>query len=203
MHAAKCAVVALGAALVVVLLPSRGASKSVVGPNQPYVACLGGVFYARAIPDEEKGAKGTTTIYRVRRDTDEVVDRHSWYASGGLHLGWSPIAGKVAAMAVSRDSAKDPAEQIEFSFYIGANHLMTYTTADLAKMDARVGRAFEGNERESAGLRVVGCEQIPRTNEYVFRVVLQTKAGEKTVDFDVLTGKPYDAAQAATRPAHG
>jgi hypothetical protein len=192
---AVCALIATG------LIPARAASKAVIGPNQPYVTCLGGVFYARAIPDEEKGSKGTTTIYRVRRDQDEVVDRHAWYASGGLHLGWSPIAGKISAMALSRDTAKDPAEQVEFSFYIGTQHLTTYTTADLAKMGGLIHPTGD-TDRRGAAFRVTGCEQIPGTNEYVYRVVLETSAGEKTVDFDVLTGRPYDAKLAATRPAH-
>ena len=201
MHREKCCGLSLFAAIAFALVPTMAASKAVVGPNQPYVACLGGVFYARAIPDEDRGSKGTTTIYRVRRDQDEVVERHAWYASGGLHLGWSPIAGKVSTMALSRDMAKDPAEQVEFSFYIGVQHLATYTTADLAKLGALVLPTGD-SERRGAALRVVGCEQIPGTNEYVYRVILTSSAGAKTIDFDVLTGKPYDAKLAATRPAH-
>jgi hypothetical protein len=184
------------------VVASGAAAKSVVATNQPYVACLGGVCYARAIPDEEKGTKGTTTIYRIRRDKDQVVEQHAWFAGGGLHLGWSPIAGKVAAMAVHREPAKDLAEQVEFRFFIGDQPLATYTTADLIKMGARQDRNAEGDGRAHADVRVVGCEQIHGTNEYVFRVVLNTLGGEKTIDFDVLTGRPYDPTQAATRPAH-
>jgi hypothetical protein len=130
-----------------------------------------------------------------------VVERHAWYAPGGLHLGWSPIAGKVAAMAVGGDATKDADKRVEFTFYIGAERLTTYTTADLLALGATLGRGADEDVRR-ADVRIVGCEQIQNTNDYVFRVVLHTNQGEKTIDFDILTGKPYDAAQATTRPGH-
>ena len=182
-----------------VVVPSADASR--VMANRPYVTSMGGVFYARAIPDEEKGTRGTTTIYRVRRDQDEVVERHAWFAPGGLHLGWSPIAGKVAAMAVGADAVNDPNQRVEFTFYIGPTRLTTYTTADLLALGATLSRGADEHVRR-ADMRIVGCEQIHGTNDYVFRVVLHTSQGEKTIDFDILTGKPYDAAQATTRPGH-
>ncbi len=133
-----------------------------------------------------------------------MVVRHDWFASDALHLGWSPIAGKVAALAVDRETAAaDPAKQVEFRFYLGADHLATYTTADLVKMGAKLGRRFADDDGpHRADARVIGCEQIHNTNDYVFRIVLGTANGERTVDFDILTGKPYDAAQATTRPGH-
>jgi hypothetical protein len=193
-------VAALAMFLISAVFVSR-ASASKVMANSPYVTSLGGVFYARAIPDEEKGTKGTTTIYRVRRDQDEVVERHAWYAPGGLHLGWSPIAGKVAAMAVGGDAVKDPGKRVELKFYIGPERLTTYTTGDLLALGATLGRGADEDVRR-ANMRIVGCEQIQNTNDYVFRVVLHTSQGERTIDFDILTGKPYDAAKAATRPGH-
>ena len=42
-------------------LVSGAGAESRLATNQPYVTCLGGTFYARAIPDEEKGTKGKTT----------------------------------------------------------------------------------------------------------------------------------------------
>lgn len=69
--------------------------------NRPYVqASDGGAFYARCLPAGEKGTKGTTTVYRVRSEGDEPVDRYEWYAPGGVFLGWSPIRGKVAVLAL-------------------------------------------------------------------------------------------------------
>ena len=197
----KRALKSLAVFLISAGLVSIAAAKSRVATNEPYITCLGGTFYARAIPDEEKGIKGTTTIYRVRRGQDEVVERHAWYAPDGLHLGWSPIAGKVAAMAVGGTATKNPEERVEFSFYIGAKHLTTYTTADLIKLGLW-SNDLQHESGRTHGPRVAGCHQIPGTNEYVFRVVLHTDQGEKTIDFDILTGKPYDAAEATTRPGH-
>ena len=65
-----------------------------------------GVFYARCIPAESQGAKGTTTIYRVKADADEVVDRYDWYGPTTVVLGWSPIVrNKVQAQAAARLAA--------------------------------------------------------------------------------------------------
>ena len=85
-------------------------------PNRPYVQSMdGGIFYARCIPAEKKGSKGTTTIYRVEAEADEKLDVYDWYAPEGVILGWSPIVGKVAVMALQgRYDLQD--NQVVFSF---------------------------------------------------------------------------------------
>jgi hypothetical protein len=160
------------------------AAASKTQQNYPYVQSgPGGVFYARCIPAETEGIKGTTTIYRVRKDKDDVVDTYDWYSKPGVVLGWSPIAGKVAVMSLGGKEAPEPDKQVEFSFHLGGKHLASYTTKDLmawgADVDSRNGRR--------AVFNVVGCEQIPRTNRYVFTVEIK----HEKLSFDILTGKPY------------
>ena len=87
--------VALLSVLLLTVTASVWASKPVA--NFSYVhSGLGGIFYVRCIPDDQKGEKGSTVLYRVNKDKDEIVDRYDWYSSKGVILGWSPIAGKVA-----------------------------------------------------------------------------------------------------------
>lgn len=153
--------------------------------NGPYVQAMDGqsVFYARCIPNENEGNKGTTTIYRVNKAGDEIVDSYNWYSPDGVILGWSPIAGKVAAMSL-RERASSRDKQIEFAFHLGGKLLQSYTTASLGAMGIEIGPSlFDGDE---ARFKILGCVQVPRTNEYDF--VIESSSGKK-FSFDILTGK--------------
>jgi len=165
---------------------ARNAAAFKDAGNGPYVQSgLDGVFYARCIPQEATGSAGFTDIYKVHRNGDELVDHYDWFTKHGDVLGWSPIAGKVAIMAIRKDAPAPPDQQIEFSFYLGGKLLKSWTTADLNRLGAEVSRSFYGGER--AIFQVLGCEQIPGTNEYVFSIKI---AKDKKISFDILTGDP-------------
>src|SRR5437879_3215435 len=69
--------------------------------NRPYVQSgPDGVFYARCNPAAATGTSGSTEICKVQKDQDEQVDRYDWYTKHGVVLGWSPMAGKVAVLAI-------------------------------------------------------------------------------------------------------
>lgn len=155
--------------------------------NYPYVQSgPGGVFYARCIPNEATGSAGFTDIYRVQKERDELVDHYDWYCKRSVVLGWSPIAGKVGVMAIGKDEPTSPEKQVELSFYLGSKFLKSWTTAELKRLGAEVSPNPYGAKR--AVFQVVGCEQIPNTNEYVF--ILQF-GKDKKVSFDILTGDQY------------
>lgn len=82
-----------------------------------------GVFYARCVPDEADGTKGTTKVYRVRKERDEPTDGYDWYVKRGVVLGWSPIAGKVAIMALGGPPAAGSGIPPELSFHLGGKPL--------------------------------------------------------------------------------
>ena len=153
--------------------------------NRAYVQAMEGpsVFYARCIPSEDEGNKGTTTIYRVNKGGDEKVDSYNWYSPDGVILGWSPIEGKVAAISL-RERASGRNKQIEFAFHLGGKLLQSYTTQSLGVLGIEIGPSFEGGEQ--ARFKVVGCVQVPQTNEYDF--VIESSGGRKFA-FDILTGK--------------
>ncbi len=178
-------------ACIAVALGGPAAAKS--AGNRPYVVTMDGLspFYARCIPDGDRGSKGTTRILRVRREGDAVVATHAWYNRRGLVLGWSPKAGKVAVMRTRQDAGLPAEEQIEFSFYIGDSFLRSYTTADLVELGAglepdRNAREYGlGVQSKRAVYRVEGCKQAWCTNDYYFSVRLDER---RALSFDILTG---------------
>ena len=161
--------------------------------NRPYVAAFDGQssFYARCIPAKITGSEGTTQVFRVRPEGDEVVATFAWYNRDGLVMGWSPKAGKVAVMRVRQDAGLPVERQIEFSFYLGDQWLQSYTTEDLVKLGAKVEldrMAVEdglGVSSKRAAYRVEGCKQAWNTNDYYFSIRLNET---QTLSFDILTG---------------
>jgi hypothetical protein len=149
-----------------------------------------GIFYARCVPAGKDGGAGHADIYRVHEDKDELLDRYDLYPRS-IVLGWSPIAGKVAVMAIVRGEAADWKQQEEFRFMIGGKLLKKYTSADLLALGADEQTSRPGGQR--AAYRVGACEQVPGTNDYDF--VVELKDGAK-VRFDILTGEPRQAAPA-------
>jgi hypothetical protein len=157
--------------------------------NLPYVQVgTDGAFYARGVPDADTGSGGTTHVYRVGRDKDELLDSYPWYALEKLTLGWSPTAGKVAVMARGGPTGS------ELSFHLGGKQLASYTVEDLSKLGVEVGlRRGPTGAVSHAEFRAVGYEQVPGTNDY--RFVIETR-GERLA-FDILTGKTTGTSLAA------
>ncbi len=172
--------------LVGVLSPALASKKRV--DNFAYVQSgLGGRFYVRCVPDSPRGESGSTVVYRVRSDEDEIVDRYDWYSRDGVVLGWSPIVGKVAILRKGGQSSPDHSKQHEFSFHLGGEHLKTYTTEDMVKMGANIpSKKGDGGDKR-AEIEFSGCNQVPGTNDYVFVVAVN---GSKTIQFNILTGEP-------------
>ncbi len=141
-----------------------------------------GAFYARCIP-AATGGRGTTEIYRVKDGGDERVDRYEWYCKHGVVLGWSPIVGKVAVMAIHPQFSNSEDKQVELGFWLGGKLLKTWTIDELKRLGAE--EAFGKPGGRMAAFQVLGCQQIPGSNEYVF--VIQVSK-EKKLSFDILTG---------------
>ena len=97
-----------------------------------------GVFYARCVPDEAEGTRGTTKVYRVGKQRDDLVDGYDWYVRPGVVLGWSPIAGKVAIMALGGPPAPGSDTPPELSFHLGGERLASYTAVDLKEWGAEI-----------------------------------------------------------------
>lgn len=179
-----------GMILCVVLLAVGAAVASKAAVQRAYVQSgpdrLGSVFYARCVPDADKGTAGRTEVFRVRAEGDEKVDAYDWFAPGGLVIGWSPIKGEVAMLALMQgERADDWQAQEALRFVLGDEQLASYTNGELIEMGAQMSADTAYGLR--AGFRVIGCEQLPGTNEYDFVIEI---AGGETLRFDITTGKP-------------
>src|SRR5690242_20675542 len=64
--------------LSIALLCSLVCADEEIG-NQPYVHSIGH-YYAKSVPGEPSGSKGSTRIFRVREQDDELVCTFNWYA---------------------------------------------------------------------------------------------------------------------------
>lgn len=155
--------------------------------NAPIVLSgLDGRFYARCIPAGGDSSKGKTTIYRVEDPKDIVVDTYDFYPNHGMWFGWSPKAGKVAVMTRLTEQNPDPKKQIELTFYLGGKKLSSYTTEQIWNMGAT--RKLDMVGGNCADIEIMGCDQIPGTNDYDFVLRTQKKL---FIRFDILTGKPH------------
>ena len=155
--------------------------------NRPYVQSgPDGVFYARCVPKNLNGIEGTTAIYRVGAEEDELIDTYPWYSKERVVLGWSPIVGKVAVVSLARQEANDGRGETVVSFYIGGKLLKAYTADELRKAGVQIG--VGGKRTEGSPVRVIGCEQIYNTNHYVFAIGGE---GEGKVCFDITTGEVW------------
>jgi len=136
-----------------------------------------GIFYARSIPKSSKGAEGKTDIHLVGADKDKILDSYNWYSRHTLVLSWSPIAGKVAVLKYDPEN-----KTAALSFYIGGKFLKSYSHNDLKAFG--VTSIVEGCGTQM-DLRIVGQEQVPGTNKYVFKVDFLSA---KVKRFDIMTG---------------
>jgi len=147
--------------------------------NRPHVTAMDeGIFYAKSIPLSREGSKGITNIYLATAEEDEIVDSYNWYDQHTIVLAWSPIMGKVSVLKYSPEDEKST-----ISFYIGGQHLKSYSYDDLKSIDVTISkRKFCGVH---LNLKIEGQEQISGTNEYVYKINFPT-SGVKY--FNITTG---------------
>lgn len=147
-------------------------------------SALDGVFYARVKPAREKSPP-RTQIFLVGDEKDTLLDTYDFY-SPRVELGWSPIAGKVAVLAARLKTASNPNQENELDFFLDGKHLKSYSTEELVRLGASTTTRLYDDGREHADFKMIGCRQIPGTNEYDF--VLEVNKG-KLLKFNILTGE--------------
>lgn len=155
--------------------------------NRPYVQSgPDGAFYARCIPESTEGKSGSTTIYQVVKEKDKLVASYNWFAKNGVVIGWSPIKGKVTTLAIQLDTNKVQAKQQELTMYLGEKLVKTVTTKDLLKLGAQIQTRRSANgPLNRAKFKVLGCFQVPGTNQYVYKVQLSKN---RIISFDIVDG---------------
>jgi hypothetical protein len=101
-------------------------------------ASQSGSCYARAVPDNPQGTKGTTTIYAVAPDGDKPIHSFSWYAASVyVECALDSHAGRQLATSVVRfgewpRGGQATADQLALAFYVGDRLVRQYSTLDVA-----------------------------------------------------------------------
>lgn len=107
--------------------------------NRPHVvASEWGGCYAKSVPDESYGQKGTTKVYNVKANEDELVTTHDWYSGQiYLHCNVSDSKGNSGISTVrlgpwqrGREVNKD---DLAIAFYLNDKLLKRYSTLDIAQ----------------------------------------------------------------------
>jgi hypothetical protein len=185
-------------AIALVLL-TAGFKMSGRGENRPTVqSALGGTYYVRSVPSGDYGTEGTTKVFQVKRDGDELLDEYPVYMRGELYLGWSPTAGKWCLVHLeperitSNNDFRKLGKVSRLAFYMGGKSTASYTSQDLEKMGLR--RKVQTLVHKQGGQYMVhGICQVPRTNHYVLKIEkISPQGGDtETLLLDVTTGKSF------------
>ena len=112
------------AAVPITLLADREAA------NRPVVhSGLNGRCYAKSVPDEWQGQKGTTSVYAVEMEADRLLCEYDWYASE-FYLGGSDERTLVRFGPWHRLSG--PREgHLAIGFYRDGECIREYTTGQM------------------------------------------------------------------------
>ncbi len=170
------------------------------GENQPTVqSAPGGYAYVRSIPSNDYGNEGKTQVFGVRKNGDELLDEYPLYMRGELYLGGSPITGKWCLVHLeperitSNNDFKKLGKISRLAFYMGGKELFAYTGEDLEKMGLK-DRVQTLVYRHAGQFMVLGIQQVPLTNYYVFVIekIAEKASGTETIYFDITTGKPFE-----------
>lgn len=161
--------------------------------NRPYVVTASnGRLYARCVPAKDEGTEGTTKIYLVGKDKDELVASFGWYASKQGHCGiwfaWNAEAGKIALMRIHDEAEPLTDGRVEFSFYLGEKLLQSFTARHLIALGCEPkDRVDTLGRRAILGYAVAGYG-FSAGEKPSWAIVI----GKRVVRFDPLTGDMRD-----------
>ncbi len=106
-------------------------------PNTPIVAAGNdGTCYAKSVPAEFMGQKGTTKIYSVGTLKDSVTDSYNWYSDEIYISCKASINGRsettVVRMGPWADGLVANQSDLAIAFYLNGKLLKKYSTLDIA-----------------------------------------------------------------------
>jgi hypothetical protein len=181
------------------------------GVNLPIVqSAPGGHAYVRSVPSSDHGTEGKTQLFRVGKNGDELLDEYPVYMRGELYLGGSPITGKMCLVHLeleritSNNDFKKLGKISRLAFYMGGKDLVAYSGEDLEKMGLK-DRVQMLVYRHAGQFMVLGIQQVPLTNHYVFVIekIAEKGKGTETICFDITTGKPLENDSQGTPESKG
>lgn len=167
--------------LLVVFIATDASACTRSGNRANVTAIDEGLFYARSVPATANGTEGKTDIYLVGNAEDTKIDSYDWFNRNKLVLSWSPKAGKVAILKYDPEN-----EKAALSFYMGGNLLKSYSHIELKRFGLKSVNNYCGVH---LGLKILGQEQVPNTNDYVFKIEFESSDIKM---FDITTGEIFN-----------
>jgi hypothetical protein len=162
-------------------------------PNWPHVTASTtdgtawhGGHYAKTVPAERSGEKGTTRVYRVDADKDVIVDEYDWYAHtvylAGTHNGVS-----LVRMGPWNEGAQASKGALALAFYFKGKLLRSYSTLEIAGRPDNVRSTVS---QYTWNKRVIGYCWVksPGKGTLRFGFALET-LDNRTICFDMNTGE--------------
>jgi hypothetical protein len=183
-------IILLGLAGLLFLSPCAWADEEVANRPQLVSSEYGGC-YARSVPEESHGQKGTTTVFRVeRRPPDTLLDQYDWYsqqiyiecAVGGER---EPAGVSVVRLGPwARGYLANP-DDLAIAFYLNGRLLRRYSTLDIAGKPENV---FSSKSHYVVFTEISGYRRID-SDRYAFDV---TTTDGRAIAFDAATGGRMD-----------
>ena len=179
----------------VVLCATATTAAARPAPPFPYlVTDSTGQYYARCTP----GMPGTTGIFRVHPDKDELIDEYPWHERSHpnqlylLAVGFDTGRNKPVVAVFRPHNQRDAGgldKQPEFSIYLAGKLVNSYTTKDLKELGAEVETDTGGGRRprgDYAVYRFNGYDGY-RREKYPYGCFSFT-VGDNLVLVDIATG---------------
>jgi hypothetical protein len=138
-----------------------------------------GRYYAKSIPDADRGSKGKTLVYAVTKDKDKLIATYKWYAQEFFLLDAGPTIVQMGPWARGHEASKD---DLAIAFYKDGKLLRSYSTLDIAGTKDNVSSSVS---HYTVFESIQGYRWIISNN---FAFDTRTNDG-RAVSFDVHTGE--------------
>ncbi len=155
--------------------------------NIPHVqAAKYGQCYAKSVPAELYGSKGTTNVFRVGRGRDVPLSTYDWfsqqiYLSCNVSDDRTPVGVSVVRLGPWPRGHAASADHLAIAFYFKGGELRKYSTLDIAGKPDNVSPSVS---HYTVIEQVLGYRRL-RGNQYAFEV--ETTDG-RLLSFDPATG---------------
>lgn len=167
---------------------ARAGFADTEAPNQPHVTAEPyGQCYVKSVPADHWGTKGTTRLYKVRAEEDELVATFDWF-SQEIRLNCHVMRGTAPGISVVQigpwargDKATD--EDLALALYFNGEQLATYTNLDIAGTADNVDASVS---HYSVFRKIGGFRYTQASDGQEF--VIETTDG-RTIAFDAATGE--------------
>jgi hypothetical protein len=178
--------------MIALTLFSSNARADSEAPNVTYVQSGEiGNCYAKSIPTEFYGSKGTTRIYLVREKDDELAFTFDWYARQIALLNTSKGVAviRIGNWARGHEANKD---ELALAFYLNGKLLRSYSTLDIAGKPDNISRSVSHYTviAQHLGFRWVA------ENSHAYDI--KTTDG-RTISFNIDTGEIIPPAKPSPR----